>query len=59
LPLVSVVAITYLMAMTKTFINVQWIDFDGSINLSRLRSEFDAVLFEESLDAEGLSHNRF
>jgi hypothetical protein len=28
------------------------------MNATRLRSEIDAVLFEESLDAEGLSHQR-
>jgi hypothetical protein len=44
--------------MTKTFVSVQWIDFDGSETVTSLRSEIDAVLFEESLDAEGLSHNR-
>jgi hypothetical protein len=47
-----------LWLMNKNLITVQWIDFDGSINVNRLRSEIDAVLFEESLDAEGLSHNR-
>ena len=44
--------------MRTTPIAIQWIDFDGSDNVTRLRSEFDAVIFEESLDAQGLAHNR-
>jgi hypothetical protein len=43
---------------TKTLIAIHWFDWDGSEAVTRHRSEFDAVLFEESLDAEGLSHWR-
>ena len=46
------------MTMRKNTIAIQWTDFDGSEAVVQLRSEFDAVLFEESLDAQGLAHNR-
>lgn len=44
--------------MKSTIITIQWIDYDGYETITRVRSEYDAVIFEESLDAQGLAHHR-
>lgn len=39
-------------------IEIEWTAADGELCVSRFNSEYDAIRFEESLDAEGLPHVR-